>query len=145
MFGKPNGADDAQNASSTSSIWGDMFGLSGLMKVITDPALIQQAHAMMQATIDGAHANRRIEAKLDRLLGALGHEISDINARFPAAFQPAGTTPLFIEHGAVGAGSHPAAIGASDDGSPVAAGSSATAGGGAQLRRPHDGSADDGA
>jgi hypothetical protein len=136
MFGIGNGAGEPQ-PQDTKSIWGDMFGLGGLMKVITDPALVNHAHAMMQATIEGANSSRRIEAKLDRLLGALGHEISDINSRFPAAFQPA-PAPLLVEHGALGAGSHPPATGAPDDGSADPAGSVGTAGGGAQLRRPHD-------
>jgi hypothetical protein len=133
MFGN-NGAGEPQD---TKSLWGDMFGLGGLMKVITDPALVAHAHAMMQATIEGANSSRRIEAKLDRLLGALGHEIADINARFPAQFQPP-AAPLLVQHGAVGAGSHPPATGAVDDGSALAAGSPATPVGGAQLRRPHD-------
>jgi hypothetical protein len=139
---------DPSQPQDTKSIWGDMFGLSGLMKVITDPALVQQAHAMMQATIDGAHANRRIEAKLDRLLGALGHEINDINARFPAHFQPAdrfAATALLVEHGPPATGGHAAAIGAADDGGAVAAGSPATSVLGPQHGRPDDGSADDGA
>lgn len=125
MFGRSNGADDGQNAPSTSSILGDMFGLGGLMKVITDPALVQHAHAMMQATIDGAHASRRIEAKLDRLLGALGHEINDINSRFPA--QLAGPAPALLEQGrADGARGHPATTGAAHDGGPGAADGVAT-------------------
>jgi hypothetical protein len=138
MFGNGSGGD--AQPQDTKSLWGDMFGLGSLMKVITDPALVQHAHAMMQATIDGAHASRRIEAKLDRLLGALGHEISDINARFPAQFQPAGT-PLLVEHGANGAGRHAAAIGAPDDGSAGAAASSATPVGGPRHGGPDDGSA----
>jgi hypothetical protein len=133
MFGS-NGSGEAQD---TKSIWGDMFGLGGLMKVITDPALIAHAHAMMQATIEGANSSRRIEAKLDRLLGALGHEISDINSRFPAQFQPAGPAVL-IEHGANGAGSDPAATGVAHNGGAVAAGGAGAPVGGAQLRRSHD-------
>ena len=56
MFGFGNGAGDfpAPQAQDTKSMWGDMFGLGSLMKVITDPALIEHAHAMMQATIEGA-------------------------------------------------------------------------------------------
>jgi hypothetical protein len=141
MFGIGNGSGaDPSQPQDTKSMWGDMFGLSGLMKVITDPALVAHAHAMMQATIEGANSSRRIEAKLDRLLGALGHEIKDINSRFPAAFQPA--PALLVEHGANGAGGHPAATGAPDDGSQNATGSSATPVGGAQLRRSHDDAAD---
>ena len=124
MFGLGNGSGssgDPSQPQDTKSLWGDMFGLNGLMKVITDPALVAHAHAMMQATIEGANSSRRIEAKLDRLLGALGHEISDINSRFPAAFQPA--PALLVEHGANGAGGNSAATGAPDNGSRGAAAS----------------------
>jgi hypothetical protein len=140
MFG--NGSGAADQPQDTKSIWGDMFGLGSLMKVITDPALVAHAHAMMQATIEGANSSRRIEAKLDRLLGALGHEISDINARFPATFQVPGNSPLLVQHGAVGTGSHPAAIGAPDNGSAQPTGSPATAGVGPRSGWTHDGSAD---
>ena len=139
MFGIGNGGDPSQ-PQDTKSLWGDMFGLTGLMKVITDPALVAHAHAMMQATIEGANSSRRIEAKLDRLLGALGHEITDINARFPAAFHPGPSAPaaVLIEHGANGAGRPAAATGAPDDGSPVAAGSPRAAVGGIGFRGSHD-------
>jgi hypothetical protein len=139
MFGLGNGSGEAQ-PQDTKSIWGDMFGLGGLMKVISDPALIAHAHAMMQATIEGANSSRRIEAKLDRLLGALGHEISDIDARYPAQHFPAGlgAPPLLVEHGANGAAGHPAATGAAHDGSQNAAGSAGETGVGPRPRRPHD-------
>jgi len=140
MFG--NGSGAADQPQDTKSIFGDIFGLGGLMKVITDPALVAHAHAMMQATIEGANSSRRIEAKLDRLLGALGHEISDIDARFPAPFQAPANSPLLVQHGAFGAGSHPAAIGAPDNGSPQPTGSPATAGGGPRPGWPNDGFAD---
>jgi hypothetical protein len=132
MFGNGAGADQPQD---TKSLWGDMFGLSGLsglMKVITDPALVAHAHQMMQATIEGANASRRIEAKLDRLLGALGHEISDINSRFPAAFQPA---VLLEGNGGNAPGPHPAATGAPDHGSAPASGGAGPVVGGDELRR----------
>jgi hypothetical protein len=77
MFG--NGSEDTQGpAPDTKSLWGDMFGLGPLMKVISDPALGQHAQAMMQAIAEGANASRRIEVKLNRLLEALGHDVSDI-------------------------------------------------------------------
>jgi hypothetical protein len=141
MFG--NGSGESPQPQDTKSLWGDMFGLGSLMKVITDPALVSHAHGMMQATIDGAHANRRIEAKLDRLLQALGHEINDINSRFPAQFHPrdmpGGTTPaLLVQDGPHGTGGHPAATGAADDGSRGASGSVATPVGGLELRRDDD-------
>ena len=122
MFGSGNGQDAAQ-APETSSLWGDMFGVGSLFKVISDPALMQHAHQMMGAVIEGANANRRIEAKLDRLLRALGNDISDINARFPAQFQPPhdpgpSAPPALLEaNRADGAGGFAAAIGAPDDGS----------------------------
>jgi hypothetical protein len=105
----------------TGSLWGDMFGVSSLFKVISDPSLMAHAHQMMASVIEGANANRRIEAKLDRLLKAIGHEISDINARFPSAFHPGLTHPALPQpDGADGAGGHSAATGASDDGSALA-------------------------
>ena len=133
MFGKSNGAAESDQPPGTGSLWGDMFGLGGLMKVITDPALVNHAHAMMQATIEGANSSRRIEAKLDRLLGALGHEISDINSRFPAQFQPA-PSALLVQHGANGAGGNSAATGAPDDGGRGAAASLGPAVGADELR-----------
>jgi hypothetical protein len=134
MFGS-NGAGDAQ-PQDTKNLWGDMFGLGGLMKVITDPALVNHAHAMMQATIEGANANRRIEAKLDRLLQALGHEINDINSRFPVAL--AAPPALLEQNGADGTGGHTASTGVADDGSRVASGSAATPVGGLGLRGDDD-------
>ena len=147
MFGFGNGASGefpASQPQDTKSMWGDMFGLGGLMKVITDPALIEHAHAMMQATIEGANSSRRIEAKLDRLLGALGHEISDINARFPAAFHAGPQTvvaqppALLAQHRANGGGGYSAATGALDDGSPQPAGGAGPLVGGARHGGPHD-------
>lgn len=138
MFGLGNGNGQetgiGPQPQDTKSLWGDMFGLGGLMKVITDPALVAHAHAMMQATIEGANSSRRIEAKLDRLLGALGHEISDINSRFPANFQPAQSPALLVQHDANGTGGNSAATGAPDDGGRGAAASLGTAGGADELR-----------
>jgi hypothetical protein len=121
MFG--NGSDASGNpagtglppAPETSSLWGDMFGMGSLFKLISDPGLMAHTHAMMAAVIEGANANRRIEAKLDRLLKGIGHEISDINARFPAQLQP--PPALLTQHGAHAAGGNAAATGAVDDGS----------------------------
>ena len=117
MFG--NGSrQDPPSAPETSSLWGDMFGVSSLFKIISDPALMAHAHQMMASVIEGANANRRIEAKLDRLLKAIGHEITDINARFPSAFvaPPALSGP----DGADGARGHSAATGAAHDGGALA-------------------------
>jgi hypothetical protein len=100
-----------------------MLGVGSLFKIISDPALMQHTHAMMAAVIEGANANRRIEAKLDRLLKALGNDISDINARFPAQFQPGPLHPgptlpaLPYADGAAGIGGYPPTTGAVDDGS----------------------------
>jgi hypothetical protein len=117
MFGNGSG-QDAPAAPDTGSLWGDMFGIGSLFKVISDPALMQHTHAMMSAVIEGANANRRIEAKLDRLLGALGHGISDINAKFPVQFQP---SAILEGDRADGSRGHAPATGAVDDGSRSAA------------------------
>jgi hypothetical protein len=142
MFG--NG-QDAPAPPDTGSLWGEMFGMGSLFKMISDPALMAHTHQMLNAVIEGANASRRIEAKLDRLLGALGHEISDINARFPAAFQPPGATQLLEGNAAAGNRGDPAATRPPDDGSRGAPGGVATAGVGSRSGGPHDGAADDGA
>lgn len=115
MFGNgQQGSGQDQAPQDTGSMWGDMFGIGSLIKVITDPGLQAHTHAMLGAVIEGANANRRIEEKLDRLLKALGHEISDINARWPAGLQFSPT--LLTADGADGAGRPPLASGAPDDG-----------------------------
>jgi hypothetical protein len=117
MFGNGSGESvDPSQPQDTKSLWGDMFGLGPLMKVLSDPGLQLHAQAMMQSIIEGANANRRMEAKLDRLLGALGHEIADINSRFPSQFHPA-PAPLLEGNGADGNRANPPASGAVDDGS----------------------------
>lgn len=111
MFG--NGGDSSQ-PQDTGSMWGDMLGMGSLFKVITDPALMQHTHTMIAAVIEGANANRRIEAKLDRMLKALGQNLDDINDRWPDQFK----TPALLEgNRANGAGSPALASGAVDDGS----------------------------
>ena len=140
--GNGQGLGSGEPAPDTKSLWGDMFGLGSLMKVITDPALVQHAHNMMQATIEGANANRRIEAKLDMLLRALGHEIDAINDRFPSTFQPLGPTALLVQNRADGARRHPPAGVALDDGSRGAAAIAHEAVGGSRHGEPNDGSAD---
>ena len=119
-------------AQETSSIWGDMFGMGSLFKLISDPALMAHTHQMIGAVIEGANANRRIEAKLDRLLGALGHEISDINSRFPAQLQP--PAALLEQHRAHELRGNSAATGLADNGGSPASGSSGAAGVGPELR-----------
>lgn len=112
MFGE--GVDHPQE---TGSMWGDLFGVGSLFKVITDPGLQAHVHAMMAAVIEGANSSRRIEAKLDRLLKALGHEIEDINFRFSGV----GPAALLEANRADGVGGHPPAGGVIDDGAGGAA------------------------
>lgn len=52
----------------TSSLWGEMFGLGPLMRLIQDPQLGAKTHQAVQAIIDGHARMVRIEAKLDALL-----------------------------------------------------------------------------
>lgn len=127
MFG--NGQEPPAAPPDTGSLWGDVFGVGSLFKLISDPALMAHTHQMIGAVIEGANANRRIEAKLDRLLKALGHDLADINARFPADFQPGFIAPLLEGDRTPGSGGVAAAIGASDDGSRRASASAATHGG----------------
>jgi hypothetical protein len=126
MLGFGNGQDASPAAPDTGSMWGDLFGMGSLIKVISDPALMAHAHQMMGAVIEGANANRRIEAKLDRLLKALGNDIADIDARFPNQFQP---SALLEQRNADGARGHPPATSLADDGSGGAAHRFAPAGG----------------
>jgi hypothetical protein len=143
MFG--NGSDptgqNAQNTQieppATSSLWGDMFGIGPLFKMISDPALGAHAHQMMQAIIEGASASSRIEAKLNALLKALGHDVAEIErqaAAAPLVIAPA----LFAAHGANGTRGRSAATGAPDDGSRDASPDASTDGG-----DPRNGGADD--
>lgn len=91
MSDKPNGgtppatATEPQEAQSTASMWGQMFGLGPLMKMITDPGLQTHAMGMMQAIGDGARVSSRIEAKLDMLLKAQGYDLGQVNARIERA------------------------------------------------------------
>ncbi|PWT78039.1 MAG: hypothetical protein C5B60_01790 [Chloroflexi bacterium] len=55
-------------------MWGEMFGLGPLMRLIQDPQLSQNANKVLQAIIDGQAATLRVEAKLDHLLRVLGHD-----------------------------------------------------------------------
>jgi hypothetical protein len=49
-------------------MWSDMLGLGSFFRILSDPSLVDQVHAMMGAVIEAAQANKRIEAKLDELL-----------------------------------------------------------------------------
>jgi hypothetical protein len=116
MFGNGSGETGDQQPPDTGSLWGNMFGLGPLMKVISDPALVSHAHLMMAAIIEGAQASQRTEAKLNRLLKALGHEIEGIDAARPDQ-PPAFVTALLGANGAAGnRGFAPASL-APDDGS----------------------------
>jgi hypothetical protein len=124
MFG--NGTGDAPNLPTTgvveppssSSLWGDMFGLSGLIKTITDPALGAHAHQMMAAIIEGSQASARIEKKLNQLLEALGHDVADLERRNATpGFNPgAGPPALLAGERTHGSGGFAAASVAPDDG-----------------------------
>src|SRR5215468_1358183 len=67
-------SDPTQEAQSTGSMWGSMFGLGPLMRLISDPELSQNANKVMRALIAGQAASQRVEAKLDFLLKVLGHD-----------------------------------------------------------------------
>jgi hypothetical protein len=114
MFGNGGDSDGQASAPETKSLWGDMFGLGPLMKVISDPSLGLHAQAMMQAIADGANASRRIEIKLNRLLEALGHDVAAVERS--AAAQIGRTPPLLEGDGAVGDRRSAAASQPSDDG-----------------------------
>jgi hypothetical protein len=100
---------------STGGLWGDMFGLGPLMKMITDPALGLHAHGMMEAIIEGAKASGRIEAKLNKLLEALGHDVADIE-RTAAMARNQRPPVLLAANGADGDRRFAVASGAADDG-----------------------------
>lgn len=119
MFGSGNG-QDAPVAQDTGSLWGEMFGMGSLFKIITDPALMTHTHAMMSAVIEGANANRRIEAKLDLLLKSLGQEIETINGRWPSHL--AGPPALLEANRTDGARGSAPASSAVDNGSGALAG-----------------------
>ena len=104
--------DAAIEAPSSSSLWGDMFGVGSLFKVITDPALGAHAAAMMNAITESAKASSRIERKLNRLLAALGQEVEDANVGSPGIGPPA----LLAADGANGGRGLAPASGAPDNG-----------------------------
>jgi hypothetical protein len=121
---------------SSSSLWGDMFGLSGLIKTITDPALGAHAHAMMAAIIESGKASHRIELKLNALLGALGHDVAEIERR-AANVDPA--APALLGSNGANGGRGSAATGfAPDNGAGGHAADDAAHGG-----RPRNGGAND--
>ena len=105
-----NGQDAAPQ--STASIWGDMFGMGSLFKLVTDPMLGATAQRMMETIIESSLASRRLEAKLDLLLKGQGHDIDAVNARFAGLGPPA----LLEMGGAARSRSDPASSHADDDG-----------------------------
>jgi hypothetical protein len=70
----------------TGKLWGDMFGLGPVMRLINDPALGDNAKKAMAAIIASHETIARIEAKLDVLLRAQGHDPGTIGqlAALPA-------------------------------------------------------------
>lgn len=64
---------------SSSSLWGDMFGLGPMLKMISDPNLGNTALAMMQAIMESAKANARIEAKLNAILERHGYDLAQFD------------------------------------------------------------------
>jgi hypothetical protein len=113
-----NGQEPQIEPPSSSSLWGDMFGFGPLFRMMQDPALGAHAHGMMQAIIEGAQSNRRIEAKLNALLGALGHDVAEIERRAGMAGGSGRFNPpvLLAVDGANGIGGFAAASVAPDDG-----------------------------
>lgn len=124
MFGNGNGSG-IEEPQSTRSMWGDMFGLGPLMRLFSDPTIMNQALGMMAAIADGGRVSRRLERKLDILLVQGGHDLAAINAQLDRDYPAGGGAGPFggpyaaalpqID-GTVGAG-RPAAAGLpSDDG-----------------------------
>lgn len=93
---------------------GGLFGLGPIMRMMNDPALQQHMVEMMQAVIQSAGANLRMEAKLDFILRELGHDPSRFECDGGRGFgNPAA---LLGGYGIPGAGANPAPSGAADDG-----------------------------
>src|SRR5262249_17488919 len=76
---------DPDQAQPTGRLWGDMFGIGPLMRLINDPELGAKAQLAVQGVIAGTAAMARIEAKLDFLLRALGHHPTNIGRNAVAA------------------------------------------------------------
>lgn len=73
---------------STRSMWGDMFGLGPLLRIASDPAIVHQALGMLSQLAEAGAVNRRLEAKLDILLAAGGHDLESINRAIDATARP---------------------------------------------------------
>jgi hypothetical protein len=105
MFGNGNGNEQVPatvEPPSSASLWGDMFGIGGLIKTMTDPALGQHIHMMLATVIEAGKATQRVEAKLDAILKAQ---------------ENAGNTAVFTAFGTDGNRGLAAPGGASNDGS----------------------------
>ena len=72
-----------EQAQPTGRLWGDMFGLGPIMRLINDPELGPKAHQAIAGIIASSAAMVRIEAKLDFLLRVSGHDPAAIVAALP--------------------------------------------------------------
>jgi hypothetical protein len=82
-FGMINGNDEqTYEAKPTSSLLGDVLGIGGLVKAMSDPAMMQGAYQMMAALTAAGMTLPRLEAKLDLLLKDKGY---DVETLFPTA------------------------------------------------------------
>jgi hypothetical protein len=88
-----NGNDQDYEAKPTSSLLGDVLGIGGLIKAMSDPAMMQGAYQMMAALTAAGMTLPRLEAKLDLLLRDKGH---DVETLFPIG--SAGVFPDFSGH-----------------------------------------------
>lgn len=83
IFGNGFGSvEPIEEPQPTRSIFGDLFGLGPMLKMLTDPAMLASAQAMMAAITAGGEAAQRLEMKLDLLLRAQGHDVEQLNRDF---------------------------------------------------------------
>jgi hypothetical protein len=120
---------DAQQPPDTASLWGNMFGLGPIMRLINDPQLGQQAQRLIAEMMASQHivrrledGQRRIEAKLDLLLEAASVDIPAELRRPDDAVVPVGMSD--------GAGGHAVTDVPFDDGAGERAPPAAPAGNG---------------
>lgn len=103
----PTDAPSWEEAPSTGSLWGQMFGLSPILRMLTDPQAQANAQALIMALTAGVASIPRIEAKLDALLGQEHPLVRATPPRIAA---------LSDEHRADGTGGFAASGGAPDNG-----------------------------